>query len=284
MKTTLLRILAVCGCLLANTACNLAQPVEPDLVATITAQALIIAGQVEVTSAPTSEPSLTPSETTSSAPMVTVSIDTNCRTGPGGNYEQIGNLMVGESAVVVGIYNNGTFWVIENPEAPGTCWLWGQYATVTGDTSDLSEIIPPPEPTWTTVAGPGNGSNPNSPFNLVAGNLVLSTATPTCGVSFTVGIAVTNNGTQATGTPATVSLVDTSTNSGVQLGTSLGGFPSLMPGQTFTVNMPLTINTYVAQHSIVVVVDSGHTISESNEGDNQASVNYTMQQGGCPSH
>jgi hypothetical protein len=37
--------------------------------------------------------------------------------------------------------------VIKNPDASGTCWLWGMYATVEGNTEYLPEMTPPPTPT-----------------------------------------------------------------------------------------------------------------------------------------
>ena len=86
--------------------------------------------------------------------MVTVSIDTNCRTGPGLAYDQIGVLLRGESAVIVGQEETGNYWIIENPDRSGTCWLWAQYATVTGNVSGLPLLTPPPSPTPTPTSTP----------------------------------------------------------------------------------------------------------------------------------
>ncbi|MBN2386291.1 MAG: hypothetical protein JXB85_04670 [Anaerolineales bacterium] len=93
----------------------------------------------------TSTPTLTP---TSSVPMVTVSVGTNCRVGPGQAYDQVGALVPGQEAEVVARHPQGTYWYIRNPSNPSAfCWLWGQYATVTGDTSGLPVFTPPPTPT-----------------------------------------------------------------------------------------------------------------------------------------
>jgi len=89
----------------------------------------------------------TPTGTTPSLPMVSVSVGTNCRTGPGKIYDYIGELKVGENAEVVGKNTSNNYWVIKNPDASGNCWLWGMHATVTGDTSDLLEYAVPPTPT-----------------------------------------------------------------------------------------------------------------------------------------
>jgi hypothetical protein len=100
----------------------------------------------------TPQPSFTP---TSSITTMTVSVDTNCRSGPGGNYGLDGGLLVGEIATVVARDPSGNYWYIENPDNPGTyCWAWGEYATITGNTSGLPVYTPPPTPTPTFTPTP----------------------------------------------------------------------------------------------------------------------------------
>ncbi len=115
-------------------------------------------GQATPSPSQTPEPSLTPSPTitlspTPDTPMVSVSIDTNCRRGPGKQYDIIGALLVGESAQVTGKSADGVFWIIQNPDRAGECWLWANYATVTGPTDALPVVTQPPTPTpqflWT---------------------------------------------------------------------------------------------------------------------------------------
>lgn len=132
--------------------------------ATITALAATIQAQNAVTAtspAPTDTPTVTLTPTPS-VPMVTVSQTTNCRTGPGTVYDLLGSLSVGASAQVVGKYTPGNYWIIDTPGSSGTCWLWGQYATVSGNTSGLPEMIPPPTPTPAATATP---ALPTSPGN-----------------------------------------------------------------------------------------------------------------------
>ncbi len=82
------------------------------------------------------------------APMVSVSVDTNCRFGPGEVYDYLGALLVGEESPVVGKLADESFWYIENPDAPPPyCWIWGMYAQITGDTSGIPILTPPPTPT-----------------------------------------------------------------------------------------------------------------------------------------
>lgn len=96
---------------------------------------------------PTETPSITLSPT-ASVPMVTVSVETNCRTGPGAPFDIIAVLPIGSPAEVIGRNSSGNTWIIRLPSNPGvTCWLWGQYATVTGNTTGLPIYADPPTPT-----------------------------------------------------------------------------------------------------------------------------------------
>ena len=96
-------------------------------------------------------PSLTPTPTftlTPTIPMVSVSVNTNCRTGPNEAYDLVGILTVGQTAQVVGRTADGGSWIIlltDNPTRP--CWLWSQYATITGNGQALPVVTPPPTPT-----------------------------------------------------------------------------------------------------------------------------------------
>lgn len=104
-----------------------------------------------VTPSWTETPSLTPTLTltfTPAVPMVSVSVDTNCRTGPGKVYDMVGALTVGKSAEVIARDPSGNYWYIRNPNNPASfCWIWGQYATVSGNIAGLPIYTPPPTPT-----------------------------------------------------------------------------------------------------------------------------------------
>ncbi len=102
-------------------------------------------------SAPTATHTLLPTFTaTLAAPMVSVSVNTNCRLGPGSAYDYKGGLLVGETAVILGRDESGQFWVIRNPDNPDElCWIWGQYASVAGDWHVVPVATAPPTPTPT---------------------------------------------------------------------------------------------------------------------------------------
>jgi hypothetical protein len=100
------------------------------------------------TSLPTSTPTFT---LTPDLPRVSVSVETNCRKGPGLVYEVLGVLRVGETAEIVGRdFGNGN-WIIRLPSNPAIiCWIWRNYATTTGDIAPVPVFTP--EPTSTPSA------------------------------------------------------------------------------------------------------------------------------------
>ena len=110
--------------------------------------------------APPEEPTITPSPTntldptptfTVAVPQVSVSVDTNCRTGPGQIFDWIGALVVGEVADVIAVpMDQRDYVVIKDPDG-GRCWLWLEYATITGDLAGLPQWDIPATPT--PVAG-----------------------------------------------------------------------------------------------------------------------------------
>jgi len=98
----------------------------------------------------TLEPTLTATPDFTSTPMtplITVSRDTNCRVGPGAVYERVGVLLVGEVTEIIGREPRGEFWYVRNPDqGPEYCWLWGEYATITGNIYTLllyTPVAPP---------------------------------------------------------------------------------------------------------------------------------------------
>ena len=85
---------------------------------------------------------------TNSVPMISVTVDTNCRVGPGKIYDYLGGIYVGQMAEVYGRNSSSDYWYIRLPENPSIfCWITGQYATVVGNASALPVFTPPPTPT-----------------------------------------------------------------------------------------------------------------------------------------
>lgn len=135
-------------------------PPPQNLAATVTAQALQLQGLtatalaqpivVVITNTPdpalpaaTVDPALNVAATTGGV-TVTVSQNTNCRTGPSQDFKDIFSLGIGQTAEVVGKNTLNNYWIIKIPDGSGkTCWLWGRYATVSGDTAGLAEAATP---------------------------------------------------------------------------------------------------------------------------------------------
>ena len=100
--------------------------------------------------------SSTPKETATPVGVwIEVRIDTNCRLGPGKDYEMVGALLVGERTRVLQRSTVPDYWVVDNPDNPGrACYLWGKYATLEGDLGSLPlDITPSPTPLPASIAG-----------------------------------------------------------------------------------------------------------------------------------
>ena len=247
-------------------ACNLpsATPTPPvDVDATLTSLALTQAGQNPPAGLPTlsqATPTITMTSTITptlppSVPMVSVSVNTNCRTGPAIEYDYLTALLVGEKAEVVGKYTtvSPTYWIIKKGSV--TCWLWGQYATVEGNTSNLPEMIPPPSPTppptATSTATPtATPTTPSVTGDLHIIEIIMKT-------NFEVAVRV---GTNPTGTlSGNFQYTVKSNGSQVQQG--------VCPVPTGS-NLCSTGHIVAGVETIQVEIDSNHNITESNEGNN----------------
>ncbi len=148
------------GGLLVLAACAVPTPSEADLFETAvmsTVEALASLPPMTATPTPTATPSATPTNSptlaptatfTPLSPMVRVSAGTNCRTGPGETYRFVAALQPGQVAEVAAVSTVGNYWYIESPNDDGQfCWLWGEYATLEGETDDLPVLTPPALPT-----------------------------------------------------------------------------------------------------------------------------------------
>ncbi len=146
---------ALSAVLIAVLACTAGQgdQVTLDLPGTITAQALTLQAPSATPGPPTGTPP--PAFTnTPTVPEVRVSSATNCRTGPNVNYDLLWTMQPGQVAEVIGKHTPSGYWIIKYPS--GQCWLWGQYATVSGNVFPLPEYPQPPTPTASKPAAPQN--------------------------------------------------------------------------------------------------------------------------------
>ena len=157
-------VLAGAGLILALAACNMPfeqfpPPNEVQTAAALTLQAILTPSPSSTVSTPvitvTSSPRVTQTTTTpgspttpstpgDSVPMLIVQESTNCRTGPGEEYEIVVTYVAGKELEVAGRYDPGNFWLVKSSESPtGTCWLWGGFVEVRGSVEAVPSVTPP---------------------------------------------------------------------------------------------------------------------------------------------
>ncbi len=126
---------------------------------TLTQQANLIPSQTSTPiltdTATIAPPIITLAPPTPNKPMVSVSKETNCRSGPDTSFLRVGGLFPDMMAEVVALDTSGQFYYIRNPQdTQNFCWLWGYYATLVGDGANLPRFTPMPTPTLTATPTP----------------------------------------------------------------------------------------------------------------------------------
>jgi hypothetical protein len=126
---------------------------------------------------------------------VKVTAETNCRTGPGLIYASVYSMSVSDVAEVIGKNTATNYWIIKIPKGGGaTCWLWGQYAIISGDTSILAEFATPtPNLTATAKLTP-----PAAPSNLTEQDTCTQNSQPSL-QDITGTLSWTDNSNNETG-------------------------------------------------------------------------------------
>lgn len=174
-----------------------------------------ITGTAEQLQSPTANtPAATATQTetvtrtpTYSVPMLTVREQTNCRTGPGQDYEVIFTYLSGKKLEIVGRYDPDNYWLVKSAESPtGSCWLWGEYVEVTGSYWAVSSVTPPPT---STKAPPQAPSIQEWNFSCSGGTMTFTVSWTDRGIDET-GYRVYRNGEAVAELPAnSTSYVDT---------------------------------------------------------------------------
>ena len=162
--------------LILAVACNLpatAQPLTVEqqaataIAATLTAQpspgseatmTITAAAVTTVTAGPTAtsaaKATITP---TYSTPMLTVLQQTNCREGPGQDYQVVFTYLAKVKLEIVGRYDPTNFWLVKSPDSKsGTCWMWGEYTEPGGSYWMVPTVTPPPTATMPPPLAPAN--------------------------------------------------------------------------------------------------------------------------------
>lgn len=166
-------MVASASLILAILACNLPfeqlpPPGEVQTAAALTVQAAMSSPSPSATRTASPSPAprtptrtRSPNETTTTTPTFSVPIasvreSTNCRTGPGEEYEIVVTYLAGKELEIAGRYDPGNFWLVKSSESPtGTCWLWGEFVDVTGSYWEVASVTPPPTVTARPPRAPG---------------------------------------------------------------------------------------------------------------------------------
>jgi hypothetical protein len=218
----------------------------------------------------------TPTSIGAGEPTVTALTDANVRSGDDVSYPRVDSLLTGETARVLGISSFGSGWFyIETPRGRRG-WIAPSVVEFNGDIDSLTRFNPPPVPT------PPFTATPITSANLQVTGLELIPAQPRCNQAFDIHINVQNTGTGRSSASGTLSVIDRHVRTGSIAGSTTGGFPALDPGQSFVVVATLTINTYYGEdHDVIIQLDTGGIIPETNEGDNSRSLRYNLRQASC---
>jgi uncharacterized protein YgiM (DUF1202 family) len=85
-------------------------------------------------------PTITP---TYSVPMLNVSENTNCRSGPGQNFDILITILAGKSVEIVGKHESDNYWVVKVDGMDTPCWIWGEFSSATGSHWTVPVMTPP---------------------------------------------------------------------------------------------------------------------------------------------
>ncbi|MCB9450658.1 MAG: SH3 domain-containing protein [Anaerolineaceae bacterium] len=233
------------------------------------------------------EPTAVPPTSTPSNPIATFNQGANVRSGPSTLFNPpIGSFAAGATADVLGVTPAGDWYKIRYYNSDG--WVFAQLITVSGDTSRIPVDAGPPIPTLTPVpptpvpVTPTPVTSANLTF---AGSPSVSPHPLRCNETATIKFTITNNGTTATNAGGSVSVRDILVSSGaVLVDAPAPGFGILQPGEnTGEAVVPITVGVnYAEAHKIVITIDSGNAVAETNEGDNVYETTYVLDKAGCP--
>lgn len=133
--------------ILILSSCNLPSAGSPSPNAA-TAAAMTVQAAIDNNQSPLASPTAvsasnqnTPSS--ESKPFASFEDVTNCRTGPGVNYERITQIQPGFSVEIVGFFPPN-YWVVSTDA--GQCWVAGEFVTPSGSVSAVPTVTAPPTP------------------------------------------------------------------------------------------------------------------------------------------
>ena len=127
---------------------------DQNAAATIVAQTLQAIGTpLASPTAPSSSSSATPD---TSKPVLSITADSNCRTGPGDNFAVVTGFTPGTDLEIVAQDSADNYWQVKIPNTGETCWVWGKYATAKGDLANIPQSTPTAAADANAPARPGS--------------------------------------------------------------------------------------------------------------------------------
>lgn len=94
---------------------------------------------------PSASPSVSPTVTRTPSgdkPTLSITGNSNCRTGPGASFKNVTGFTPGAELEIVGRYTPTNFWLVKIPGSTETCWVWGEFATAKGNIESVPETTP----------------------------------------------------------------------------------------------------------------------------------------------
>lgn len=215
---------------------------------------------------PVIERSPTPTPTPEGVIITIQSAVQNVRTGPGLEYDVLGQMRQGEQAQVIGATADFSWVVIQYRGQNG--WLATYLLDVFGDRSGIPVILPPPTPTPLPATA--------TPTAAPLPDIVITGASPTNitqGAPTLVNVTIRNAGSVAAG-PFAVAVTFPPDN--VFASANLAG---LAPGAEQLVQLSITLSGATGNYAVAIVADLNNEVNEGAVGEANNAVfafNYRL--------
>ncbi|MCY4021329.1 MAG: SH3 domain-containing protein [Chloroflexi bacterium] len=227
----------------------------------------------------TPPPPTSPSVLSSRSVAAVIAKPSNLRRGPGTSFELVGSIAVNQEVVIVAV-NPDRDWYHIRYGAQGDAWIYSELVSPGGDLVGLP-VESGPAPVEPAADAPSAGG-----VNLVIAGIRLEPQNLVCNQAGKVTVSIRNEGTEDAATGGWIAVEDNipGRDEPVARSDPASPFPTIRAGETITaIPVNITVSVYYEEvHQIVVSIDSGGHIAETNENDNSDYREYTLQRGNCP--
>ena len=225
----------------------------------------------EVGQVPAGPPTITPTPSNTPVPTATLpgawaTVNANAlnvRTGPGFNYDRIGQVTRGDLLRILGATADYSWLTVDFQGGVG--WVKTEFVEVSGDLTTVTIVQPPASPT--PAASPTASLPAGS--DLVIDTVVLNPAQPIPNRPFSATVSVRNAGGAAAGQFAVAATFEPGS---VYLSAFVGG---LAGGQSTQVQLNGTL-TGTGVFQVGVVADLNNEVGELNETNNIYNITYRV--------